>query len=139
MNYEEVLKDLNGITQVIEEFNEKHGKEIADFIVREHVSEEENLIINTLLSVTMKFNEIKSSVKKLQKPVKHEGLLSKNDSNQICLDNKPLPIFTELEVLIHDEVNHGWTSTIVGSRENGSYLAGIPRDANINGMKARMR
>ena len=139
MNHKEILKDLNILKQAHEEFDKKHGREISRFVVKRNCTEEENLLCNTLIALTTKLNEIDHAIEYLQKPVVCEGVLNRNEKNQICLNNEPLEIFTEIEVLIHDEFHHGWTNVIVGHLDSGSYLVGLPRDLDINGIKARMR
>lgn len=139
MDYKELLKDLNIIKNTLDEFEKKHGEEIAEFISKRDISEEENLIASALASIYEKTINIRFTIDKLQAPVKREGILTKNTDGEICLNGEPLPLLTDLEVLVHDEFNRGWTPAFIGTGESGPFLVGVDRDTDINGIKARIK
>ena len=139
MNYKNVLNDLNILKQYLDNFEKNHGEELANFISQRDLSEEENLIANSLASVYEKTISMRFTIEKLQAPVKKEGILTINSDGQICLNGEPLPLLTDLEVLVYDEFNQGWTPAFIGTGESGPFLVGVTRDTDINGMKARIK
>lgn len=139
MNYEALITDLNTVVSALREFQEKHGMEIMRFSSKQDISAEENLIANSLTSIVDKMNGIRFITEKLQAPVKKEGTLSRDDEGRICLDGEPLKLLTDLEVLVDEGFNRGWTSSMIGMGEGGMFLVGIRKDICVDGLKARIR
>lgn len=138
--FAEILADLKWIRQMHESFQKKHGEVIAKF-VSEDVEGEEYLYMETLLDIYCKMADIGHCMEVFITPIKDTGVLSKNEAGQICYNDVPLKPMDRLEVLLKNEefgIN-GWTRALVGLNDEGQYLIGIPRDVDINGVKARIR
>lgn len=138
--FTEILADLKRIKSTLEDFQIKHGEAIFDFAA-EDVSGEEYLYMEVLLDTYCKMTEIGRNIEVFTTPIKSNGTLSKGVNGQICYSGTPLKPMDRLEIYIENEefgIN-GWTRVLVGLNDDGQYLIGIPRDANIEGIKARMR
>ena len=93
------------------------------------------------MEIYCKMTEIGKAIEVFTTTIKSTGILSKGTEGTILYNDEPLKPMDNLEILLdNDEFDiHGWTRVFVGLNENGQFLVGIPRDVDIDGIKARIR
>lgn len=138
--FADILMDLKRIKGTLEDFQVKHGETILDFAA-EDVSGEMYLYMEVLMEIYCKMTEIGKAIEVFTTTIKSTGTLSKSTDGLIYYNEAPLNPMDELEIFIKNEefgIN-GWTRVFVGLNDSGQFLVGIPRDVDINGVKARIR
>lgn len=138
--FAEILTDLKSIKSRLNDFQQRHGETIAEFAA-DDVEGEEYLYMEVLLDIFCKMTDINKSVEVFTTTIKSTGTLSKSTDGLIYYNEAPLNPMDELEIFIKNEefgIN-GWTRVFVGLNDSGQFLVGIPRDVDINGVKARIR
>ena len=138
--FADILMDLKRIKGTLEDFQLKHGEAILDFAA-EDVSGEMYLYMEVLMEIFCKSTEIGKAIEVFTTTIKSTGILNKDAEGTILYNDEPLKPMDNLEILLdNDEFDiHGWTRVLVGLNDSGQYLVGIPRDVDINGLKARIR
>lgn len=140
MNLKLLAEKMKDVDRECRIFLEKNEKELLDFLRREDVTAEECLQKEIVFQLLDGIHGVESNLEYVRKDVIREGILGRDKNGEITFNGEILPLMTELEVYVYDDVANQeiWTRVYVGGRQK-RYLVGLDREMNLIGMKVRMR
>ncbi len=110
------------------------------FMLAEEATAENSLKEELFLELFDRIRKMCEIEEYLKKPIVKEGILARDEADEIVLDGDVLPAMTELEVFVYDEFKETfvWTRAFVGESDR-KYLVGVGKDYDLNGVPARIR
>lgn len=140
MDLKQVAEKMQGLKEAGEAFLEQYEDGLVEFLRKEDVTAEESLQKEVLFELLDNIHGIRHVAEYMAKDVCREGVIGRNGAGDITLNGEILPLMTEVEVFIYDEVleKEVWTRAYVGGNEK-RYLVGLKKDQELDGLKARMR
>lgn len=143
MKMSNVLADLQKVKRANEEFSKKYDMKFMEMLEKEETAPEAYLTKEILTELVEKMIRVDYIIRYLGFKEKKEGVLSRDCMGNILFDGQILMPMHEFEILVYNpEVGHDvWTRTCVSLALGGmpTYLLGINKGTDINGLKARIR
>ena len=125
----ELKKFVNDVEMLIKEakkYLEQHEDELVQFMRSRDRSPEESLEKELILEWLDHVRGLCHTVEYAAKQIIKTGYVCQREDGEILFDGVCLPLMTELEILIYDEIlgHEVWTRTYVGGLQR-KYLVGM--------------
>lgn len=139
--------DLNAMASHVRKMNascEKFLKQyegvLNDLLRKKDITAEESLQREILIELTEHIYGIRHIAEYLEKTGFRLGVVNRDSEGEIVFDGEILPLMTELEVHVLDELtgNKVWTRVFVGGIDK-KYLVGLKKSFEIREIPARIR
>ena len=139
--------DMNALASQVRRINAegerflKQSEEVVnDLLTRKEISAEESLQREILIELTEHIYGIRHIAEYLEKTGFRLGVVNRDSEGEIVFDGEILPLMTELEVYVLDELtgNKVWTRVFVGGIDK-KYLVGLKKNFEIREIPARIR
>ena len=123
-----------------ERFLKQYEEVVNDLLTRKEISAEESLQREILIELTEHIYGIRHIAEYLEKTGFRLGVVNRDSEGEIVFDGEILPLMTELEVYVLDELtgNKVWTRVFVGGIDK-KYLVGLKKNFEIREIPARIR
>lgn len=123
-----------------ERFLKQYEEVVNDLLTRKEISAEESLQREILIELTEHIYGIRHIADYLEKTGFRLGVVNRDSEGEIVFDGEILPLMTELEVYVRDEItgNKVWTRVFVGGVDK-KYLVGLKKNSEIREIPARIR
>lgn len=140
MDMQFTLKGRKELENAAGTFLKENQDSITEFIRKEPSTAEEYLRKSLLLDLLEQTSGVKYVLEYLEKDVVSQGTLRYNDGGELCLGEKVLKDFEEVEVFFFDEdlEQEVWVRTYPVKRSVRT-LAGLGERMPIEGLQARFR
>jgi len=139
--------DMNALASQVRKMNEEGEQFLKQYEVvinellrKKDISAEESLQREILIELTEHIYGIRHIVEYLEKTGFRLGVVNRDSEGEIVFDGEILPLMTELEVYVQDELtgNKVWTRVFVGGVDK-KYLVGLKKNFEIREIPARIR
>lgn len=135
----ELMKDLFELRKKGMEVFDKYEDQIVGFLRKEKVTAEESLQRDLLFEMYQYGNTLFDLIEYMGKEVVQEGVLDRDEKGNIRFNGKVMSLMSELEVYIADKTDQKVWVRVFTVGEDKIYLAGLNKDLDVNGLKARIR
>ena len=139
--------DMNALASQVRKMNEEGEQFLKQYEVvinellrKKDISAEESLQREILIELTEHIYGIRHIADYLEKTGFRLGVVNRDSEGEIVFDGEILPLMTELEVYVRDEItgNKVWTRVFVGGVDK-KYLVGLKKNSEIREIPARIR
>lgn len=140
---EKMIRDLLAVKEKNDCFFDNNEEALLRLLEKETVTPEEALLQEILLELNDKMKRVSQLITYMGSKIEHEGILSRDTNGDILLDGIKIPLMQEFEIFLYqEELNrYVWTRTLIRpfAPDGLPRLAGVEKNRDINGIRARMR
>ena len=142
MNIKELQNSLNRLNSQIDRIlQESEFSKWGELNIEYNGEDPEEVMLwSEFSSVMMKLDDVNDSLNYLNRPIRREGRLYKNDNGRYECDGYELTSGSGVEILVYEEYEerYGWLATRIEHNGRDYYAVG-KRDLDLEGVKARIR
>lgn len=140
MDMKAVASQVQNINKAGEKFLERYEDVLTELLRKKEITSEESLQREILIELTEHIYGIRHIAEYLEKTEFRMGVVDRSENGEIVFNGEELPLMTELEVFVWDELSKQdvWTRVFVGGIDR-KYLVGLKKNREIKGIPARIR